>query len=128
MRIPCEVVVRQLLPSVRREIATELVEVYSMSQAEVARLFGVTDAAVSQYLRKKRGGNETISLSPRYHGFKEYLKATAKRMAMGTSNFASELCGICMASKRLGILAEIYRVETGRDPPNCACSRDIALA
>ncbi len=125
MRIPCEVVVRQVLPSIRREIAKELVETHSMSQADVARLFGVTDAAVSQYLRRKRGSNKAFESSAGYLDFMEYLKASAKRMASGTSDFASEMCGICMASKRMGVLAEIYRVETGRDPPNCTCTRDM---
>jgi len=99
-----------------------------MTQAEVARLFGVTDAAVSQYLRKKRGGNKAMESSLKYGEFMECLRASARRMAMGASDFASEMCGICMASKRLGVLAEIYRVETGRDPPDCACTKDTALA
>ena len=55
MKIPCELVVWYVLPTIRREVARELVNSHGMSQAEVARKFGVTDAAISQYLKKKRG-------------------------------------------------------------------------
>ena len=40
-----------------------------MTQAEVARKFGVTDAAISQYLKKKRGDNSIIEESPMYPKF-----------------------------------------------------------
>ena len=50
MKIPCELIVWYVLPMIRREMADELVTVHNMSQAEVARKFDVTDAAVSQYI------------------------------------------------------------------------------
>jgi predicted transcriptional regulator len=57
MKIPCELIVWYVLPSIRRELARELVEKHKLTQAEVARRFGVTDAAISQYLKSKRGTN-----------------------------------------------------------------------
>ena len=42
MKIPCELIVWYVLPSIRRELARELVEKHHLSQAEVARRFGAT--------------------------------------------------------------------------------------
>ena len=64
MKIPCEIVVWYVLPMIRRELSKELVYTHGMTQAEVARRFGVTDAAISQYLKKKRGGNSLIDDNP----------------------------------------------------------------
>jgi len=54
MTVPCEVVVRHLLPALRALIARELVEEHQLSQVAAARRLGITQAAVSQYLTSKR--------------------------------------------------------------------------
>ena len=80
MKTPCEIVVWYVLPTIRREIAKELVDTYRMKQVDVGHLFGVTDAAISQYLKKKRGGNVWIESSERYPEFLEEIKVSAKRI------------------------------------------------
>ena len=52
---PCEIIVKTLIPSVRAAITRELIERHGMKQVEVAKLLGVTQAAVSQYMRGARG-------------------------------------------------------------------------
>ena len=81
MKIPCEIVVWYVLPMIRREVSKELVHTHGMTQAEVARRFGVTDAAISQYLKKKRGGNAIIDDNPLYPEFQEEVKVSAARIA-----------------------------------------------
>lgn len=120
MKIPCEIVVWQVLPLIRRELATELVDAHGMSQAEVARRFGVTDAAISQYLTKKRGGE--YSSSQFYPAFHREVEESAARMSAGTSDFDSEMCRLCMVVKSSGFLAEIYKQQTGVYPPRCSPS------
>ena len=71
MKIPCELIVWYVLPSIRRELARELVEKHKFTQAEVARRFGVTDAAISQYLKSKRGTNKELENSGKYEEFKD---------------------------------------------------------
>lgn len=117
MKIPCEIVVWQVLPLIRRELAKELVQAHGLTQAEVARRFGVTDAAVSQYLTKKRGGE--YSGSACYPEFMGAVKASAVRIANG-SDVGDEVCQLCLVVKRSGLLAEIYHEQTGTYPPRCA--------
>lgn len=116
MKIPCEIVVWHILPLIRRELATELVDSYGMSQAEVARRFGVTDAAISQYITRKRGGE--YSESRFYPAFHEEVAESARRMSEG-SDFGCEMCRLCCSVKASGFLAEVYREKTGSYPPSC---------
>lgn len=120
MKIPCEIVVWYVLPTIRREVARELVFEHGMSQAQVARKFEVTDAAISQYLKKKRGENEKIQNSERYELFSEEIKKSAGYLAAESSDFVTEMCRLCSVVKNCGMLAEIYEQYTGYDPPICA--------
>src|SRR5665647_1652059 len=80
MKIPCELIVWYVLPSIRRELARELVDKHNFSQAEVARRFGVTDAAISQYLKAKRGTSKEIENSGKYEDFRKEVEVAAVRM------------------------------------------------
>jgi predicted transcriptional regulator len=51
----CEMIARQYLPSMRAELVYRLVRERGVSQSRVADWMGITRAAVSQYLNKKRG-------------------------------------------------------------------------
>ena len=52
---PYEIVSKSALPAFRAMISKRLTENYSMTQQEVARRLGVTQASVSNYARKARG-------------------------------------------------------------------------
>lgn len=120
MKIPCEIVVWYVLPTIRREIAKELVKTHSMKQADVARKFEVTDAAISQYLTRKRGENEIIQNSKFYDHFIEEIRISSEKIVAEDCDFASEVCRLCCVVKECGMLAEIYEGYTGYSPPRCA--------
>ncbi len=119
MKIPCEIVVWYVLPTIRKEIARELVDNHGMTQAQVARKFGVTDAAISQYLKKKRGENPIIENSKGYDEFLEEIKVSAKKLTDNGSDFSSEMCRLCCIIKSKGILCDIYQEYTGYPAPDC---------
>ncbi|MAG07667.1 transcriptional regulator [Candidatus Pacearchaeota archaeon] len=54
--MPQEVEVWYLIPAIRRELAKCLIDNYDFSQKRVAGVLGITESAVSQYLKQKRGG------------------------------------------------------------------------
>lgn len=128
MKIPCEVVVWYLLPTIRREVAKELVANYGFTQSRVAKRFGVTDAAISQYLKNKRGDYDVVINNPGFPLVQEEIASAAYRMANRDSDFSEEICSICLAAKRCGILAKIYEVEFGCSYPECECENHLVIA
>jgi uncharacterized protein len=95
-QMACEVVVWYVLPVLRCEIAKELVK-QGRSQREVARILGVTDAAVSQYLKEKRGRSEWLDDKTR-----KQISQAAKRIGKG-GQMAPEICKICNVVKKSGL-------------------------
>lgn len=61
MLLPSEIESKLLIPAVRAILSKELVMEKGLKEEEVARLLGITQAAVSNYLRGTRGDNELIS-------------------------------------------------------------------
>ncbi|MDG6939054.1 MAG: helix-turn-helix domain-containing protein [Nitrososphaerota archaeon] len=55
MRPTCELSIKYLLPAFRSAVARHLVKDYGLTQQEVARMLGTTQAAISHYLRMRRG-------------------------------------------------------------------------
>jgi predicted transcriptional regulator len=58
-RVPCEYVIWNGLPLIRKEIAESLMTNFGLNQKEAAEKLGITPAAVCQYVSHKRG-NKTI--------------------------------------------------------------------
>ena len=125
MKLPCELVVFELLPTARGELAKELVKAHGYTQAKVATIFGVTSAAVSQYIKGLRGGNAYIDGSVYRGAFYQEIYDSAERIANG-ADVTDELCEICNFVKRVGMLDEIYLNQGAKeDLTKCReCPRD----
>ncbi len=54
IRPRCEIIVQYVLPVIRAEMAVRMKD-EGISQAQIARILGVTPAAVNQYVKSKRG-------------------------------------------------------------------------
>jgi predicted transcriptional regulator len=52
--------VRNLLPPMRAEMVLRLVQKQGISQSDAAKRLGITRAAVSQYMSRKRGAGEVV--------------------------------------------------------------------
>lgn len=120
MKFACELVVYEILPTARRELARELVLNYDKSQNEVARLFGVTGAAVCQYMKGVRGESKVIEACSFSSKFKESISDSAKMLAEGKSDITTELCKICAFAKTSGMLDEINEA-LGQNEPYSRC-------
>ncbi len=91
MKAPCEVIVWDVLPSIRAVLAEELIKM-GLPQKEVSIILGITPAAVSQYVSKKRGYKIE---------FQDAVKDDIKRLANdilqgGVDNLSLRICEICM--------------------------------
>jgi len=52
--LPQEIEVWYIIPAIRRELAKSFIKKYKIRQNKVAELLGTTEAAVSQYIHRKR--------------------------------------------------------------------------
>lgn len=88
----CDTMVRNLLPPMRAEMVSRLVNEQGLSQSDAARKLGVTRAAISQYLSKKRGAGEvTISTE-----LDSLIDRWANAVVTGESDL--NLCDICQCA------------------------------
>jgi len=105
LRLPCEIVVRQVLPSFRFLVARELVDKHNYSQTDAAKKVGTTQAAISQYFHAKRG-RRWSSQSELLHEMGPHAASVAKRIANGkvsTVDSAQLFCVLCKGLRKRGV-------------------------
>lgn len=61
MLLPSEIEAKSLIPAVRAILAKKLIKEYSLKEEDVAKVLGITQAAVSNYVRGTRGDIGLIS-------------------------------------------------------------------
>ena len=90
----CDSMVRNLLPPMRAEMVLRLVRKQGLSQSDAAKRLGVTRAAVSQYMSRKRGAGE-VELSTE-------LDLIIDRWAFAVITGESDinLCDVCQCAIR----------------------------
>ena len=92
----CDAMVRKLVPTARAELVCRLVTRQGVPQTEVARRLGISRAAISQYVSRKRGCCDGMNLSPE-------LSTMIDRWAlsvMGEEEGAITLCDLCRCAAK----------------------------
>lgn len=101
MKLPCEITVWYLVPVIKSELAKELHE-RGLTQKKIAEVIDVTQAAVSQYLSKKRGSG--LKMTPE---MSKEIKLFADRVIndkAGKENMQKLICKECDIAKKAGLL------------------------
>jgi predicted transcriptional regulator len=97
-RLPCENIIWYGIPVIRRELAYSLINQFGCSQKEAALKLGITPAAVSQYISKKRGKISILD-----EKIISEINLSAKKINdKGESVLNSEICKICRILKSEG--------------------------
>ncbi len=118
MRPPCEIVVWYVIPTIRSELAKELLNL-GMKQKEISELLDITQPAVSQYISDKRGhglkfNDETQNL------IREFAKGLVEQK-YNQRDIIPHVCQICKKVKTDEILCQLHK-EKGKMPTDCdAC-------
>lgn len=116
MRTPYELMAFSILPRARALVAKELLEM-GHSQVAVAKLLGVTQPAVSQYLTQNRARRVALLETP---AARKRIKQLAKSIAEG-KDANKELCLFCeelKSPKSIKSLCSHHR-EIAEVPENC---------
>ncbi|WP_254591294.1 transcriptional regulator [Methanocella conradii] len=107
MKPPCELVVWYVIPAIRAELAKELVKL-GLSQKEVSERLGITQSAVSQYVKEKRGKGISMNRQVR-----KAIRNLAREMADGGAkgDVIPGICSVCSIVKATGSLCSLHRQE-----------------
>jgi predicted transcriptional regulator len=61
MLLPSEIEAKSLIPAIRSILSQKLIKEYGLREEEVAKVLGVTQAAVSNYVRGTRGDSQLVT-------------------------------------------------------------------
>jgi predicted transcriptional regulator len=109
LKLPCEIVVRDVLPVVRSIVVKELAEKYNFTQEEIASKLGITQASVSYYLSAKRGYKTNLVKEAKL------MEDVGHRIARGVAKgnitqmeIIENICRMCRTFRSRDIVCEIH--------------------
>ena len=89
------------LPIIRKELVKSLMKNFGLNQKKTAEILGLTPAAISQYLAKKRGKINIVNQDL----INEINISAEKIINQGSSVVTNEICRICCILKKHGLLS-----------------------
>ncbi|MBU0496803.1 MAG: transcriptional regulator [Candidatus Thermoplasmatota archaeon] len=95
MKTPCEIIVWNIVPIIRKEFAKNLIDYHGLNQRTAAIKLGITESAISRYLSGKRGVLEITD--PEI--LNEITKSTLRIFKGKKSSVNEETCRICRLLK-----------------------------
>jgi len=103
MKTPCEIIVWNIVPIIRKEFAIKLIQDHGLTQRNAAKKLGITEAAISRYVSGKRGAIEITN--------KKVLNEITKSVEIINKNNGKttldEICRICKILQDYEFIEEI---------------------
>jgi len=112
--MPQEIEVWYLIPSLRKEFTKIFVDNYGINQKKIAKILGITEAAVSQYLKFKRGNEVKFSEEEL-----KKIKKSAKKIIEEKESVMKNLYGLCIALRGSKVICKTHRSKDKSVPKNC---------
>ncbi|MEM3387477.1 MAG: thiamine-phosphate synthase family protein [Nitrososphaerales archaeon] len=122
MKPPCEVAIKDLLPLIRALVAKDL-KAKGLSQAKIAEMVGVTQPAVSGYLKQQIDKNEPL-YSEEVVALSKWL---ASGLASGNLSYSEAVKGICTLCTTLKCQGSVCTLHKLRFPSLQAEGCDICI-
>jgi len=98
---PCEVASKHVVPAIRAALAILLVNEYGLSAYRVAKLLGMTPAAISNYLLRRRGGGLVDKLLEDSEIRRALVELAEKLISDDLpEGLSSHLCRICLEVRK----------------------------
>ena len=111
--MPQQVEVWYVLPAIRKEFAKIMIK-KGLSQKDAAQKLGITEAAVSQYMKKKRASREAIEFDSSIRA--EMEKSVASVLEGGS--LIKEMQRICKMARDKRLICRISK-KMGYAPKGC---------
>jgi len=114
-------IVKTYLPYIRRSLAQKLVENKGVSQCEAAEKLGLTQAAVSQYLSRKRASEDIEEVGLLERLTDDFAEALAER-EMSDEERVVGLCTICVELRSSESICDPHLSNTELADCNICCA------
>jgi len=131
MLLPAEIESKTLIPALRAILAKKLAEDHKIREDEISKMLGVTQAAVSNYIRGTRGDPSLIAklLEEKQVAtmINELCDSLSSDMAYTPSNL-SKFIGLCNYIKSSLLICEIHHnLESNIDEQVCKECENMLL-
>ena len=105
----CEIIVGDVLPALRALVAKELIQL-GLNQTQISKKLGITQPAVSQYMRELRG--HRVKLLTSNEKVLESIKTLSHEIAtrdIKASDMHVRFCEICKKIRGEHLLCELHK-------------------
>lgn len=113
MKPPCTVVVLYVLPALRILIMRRLMERHGMRRIDASRKMELTPAAITQYLKGRRGTAflEELSRSERAMEIISEIAEVIAREETNAEDLMEKICMACNEIRSQGIICDQHKKE-----------------
>lgn len=131
MLLPAEIETKTLIPALRAILAKKLMETYHIQEEDISKMLGVTQAAISNYIRGTRGNPELIikllSIKEVSNMIDEIASNLSTNMAYTPASL-SKFIGLCNYIKSSLLICDIHHnLETNIDEAICKECENMLL-
>tara|TARA_B100001146_G_C16151827_1_gene421553 strand:+ start:639 stop:1055 length:417 start_codon:yes stop_codon:yes gene_type:complete len=131
MLLPAEIESKTLIPALRAIIAKRLAEEYEVREEVISKMLGVTQAAISNYIRGTRGNPELIKKLLTEKQISEMVDDICDNLASDkayTPSSLSKFIGLCNYIKSSLLICDIHHnLESDIDEKICKECENILL-
>ena len=131
MLLPAEIETKTLIPALRAILAKKLAHEYKIREDEISKMLGVTQAAVSNYIRGTRGDPKLIAKLVEVKEVSEMINEIASILSSQqayTPASLSKFIGLCNYIKSSLLICDIHKtLETNIDDALCKQCENLLL-
>ncbi len=112
MELPQEIELWYVVPSIRKALVTELKK-HDLKQKDIAPLLGITESAVSQYMRDKRASccYEAFQKDPLKSEIERSARIILEQDAPVPAVAMKEIARLCKIIKESKVICDIHRKQ-----------------
>lgn len=129
--LPAEIESKTLIPALRAILAKKLAEDHKIREDEISKMLGVTQAAVSNYIRGTRGDPQLIQKLLAEEQVSKMLDELSDSLASDmayTPSSLSKFIGLCNYIKSSLLICDIHHnLETNIDEKVCKECENMLL-
>jgi len=131
MLLPAEIETKTLIPALRAILAKKLAQEHKIKEDEISKMLGVTQAAVSNYIRGTRGDPKLIAKLVEVKEVSEMINEIASILSSQqayTPASLSKFIGLCNYIKSSLLICDIHKtLETNIDDALCKQCENLLL-